>query len=43
MNPRWIARIAGILLLLAFLLLLANLQSRLVEMQRTRSPVTSTR
>jgi hypothetical protein len=36
LNSRWIARIVGILLLLAFIILMADLQSRLVRMQRTK-------
>ena len=42
---RWGVRILGIVLLLFFLLLMANLQRQLVMMQRARSanPATSTR
>jgi hypothetical protein len=37
-SVRWIVRLAGLLLLLVFLILLANLQKRLVEMQRDQRP-----
>jgi len=42
---RWGVRILGLVLLLLFLLLLANLQRQLVQLQRARgaSPATSTR
>jgi len=44
MNTRWTARIIGIVMLIAFLLMLANLQKRLAEIQRTHRPAaTSTR
>lgn len=44
MNTRWTARIIGIVMLIAFLLVLANLQKRLAEIRRTHSPAaTSTR
>ncbi|GAC1434620.1 MAG: hypothetical protein NVSMB68_07030 [Thermoanaerobaculia bacterium] len=44
MNARWTARIIGIVMVIALLLLLANLQRRLVEIERTRRPAaTSTR
>ena len=42
MSSRWTARIIGILMLVAFLLLLANLQKRLVEIERTRRANTTT-
>jgi hypothetical protein len=38
MNSRWIARAIGILMLLAFILLMANLQRRLIDMQQMRKP-----
>ena len=42
---KWAVRIFGILLLLVFLLLFANLQKQLVQLQRGRAnpPATSTR
>jgi len=44
LNGRWTARIIGIFMILALLILLANLQKRLVEIQRMhRSATTSTR
>ncbi|HEV8661252.1 MAG TPA: hypothetical protein VGS96_21820 [Thermoanaerobaculia bacterium] len=44
MNARWIARIIGILMLIGFIMLLANLQRRLIEIRQTRRPApTSTR
>ncbi len=44
MNVRWIARILGIILLLLFFVVMANLQRRLVELQHVRKPAaTSTR
>ena len=36
MNSRWTARIVGIIMLIAFLLLRAHLQTRLVEIERAR-------
>ncbi|HEY3054726.1 MAG TPA: hypothetical protein VGK31_02215 [Thermoanaerobaculia bacterium] len=44
MSARWIARIIAIFMLIAFIMLLANLQRRLVEIRQTRRPApTSTR
>jgi hypothetical protein len=43
MSGRWMVRIIGIVMVIALLLLLANLQKRLVEIQRTRPDATSTR
>ncbi|HSP14423.1 MAG TPA: hypothetical protein VLV78_06705 [Thermoanaerobaculia bacterium] len=44
MNVRWAARIIGIILLLVFFVIMANLQRRLAELQRVRKPAaTSTR
>jgi hypothetical protein len=43
MSARWIMRIIGILMLLGFFLVFAYMQKRLVELQRTRPPATSTR
>ena len=42
---RWAVRILGLLILLAFLLLFANLQRQLVQLQKARgsNPSTSTR
>ncbi len=42
MNLRWAARIIGIILLLAFFVVMANLQRRLIEMQRVRKPPATT-
>lgn len=43
-NSRWTIRIIGIVMLIGLLLLLANLQKRLIEIQRNRRPAaTSTR
>lgn len=43
-NSRWIARIVGVLILLAFFLLMAHLQSRLLQMRPQDRPAsTSTR
>jgi len=42
-SSRWLVRFIGIALLIGLLLLLAHLQSRLVEIQRTRQSTTSTR
>lgn len=40
---RWAARIIGILMLIVFLLLMMNLQRKLIQMQRSRgTPATST-
>jgi hypothetical protein len=41
-NIRWAARIVGVLLLLVFFLVMANLQRRLVEMRHTRKPAATT-
>ncbi len=38
MNARWLARIIGILMLLGFILLMAHLQRRLIEIQKMRKP-----
>jgi hypothetical protein len=38
MNARWGARIALLFILLLFILLMADLQHRLVQMQRMRRP-----
>ena len=44
MNTRWVARIIGIIMVIGFLLLLANLQKKLVEMQQLQGTApTSTR
>lgn len=44
MNARWVARIVAVIILLVFFLVMANLQRRLIELQRTRKPpATSTR
>ena len=43
MNTRWVARIIGIIMVIGFLLLLANLQKKLVEMQQQGTVPTSTR
>jgi hypothetical protein len=42
---RWGVRILGLVLVLLFLLLMANLQRQLIQLQRARSanPATSTR
>ena len=44
---RWAVRIIGILILIVFLLLMANLQNKLVQLQRARAaqapPTTTTR
>ena len=44
-SARWIARIVAVLILLAFIILMANLQTKLVKMQRSqpRPAPTSTR
>ena len=42
MNSRWTARVIGILMLIGFLLLLAHLQKRLIEMQRMQRATTTT-
>ena len=42
-NARWVIRIIGIVMVIAMLVLLASLQKRLVEIQRTRPAATSTR
>ncbi len=42
MNVRWAARIIGIILLLLFFVVMANLQRRLVELQRVRKPAATT-
>lgn len=39
---RWIVRLAGILMLLMFLILFANLQKRLIELQQTQPPARTT-
>lgn len=36
LNSRWLARIVAVLILLAFFLLMAHLQSRLVQIKQTR-------
>lgn len=36
LNSRWLARIVAVLILLAFFLLMAHLQSRLVGIKQTR-------
>lgn len=38
MSSRWTVRIIGLVMLIAMLLLLASLQKRLIEIQRTRRP-----
>lgn len=38
----WIVRILGLLMLLGFMLLFMNLEQRLVRMQGTRPPATTT-
>ena len=43
MNARWVIRIIGIVMVVVMLLVLASLQKRLAEIQRTRPPATSTR
>ena len=44
MNTRWAARIIGIIMIIGFLILLANLQKKLVEMQQMQGTTpTSTR
>ncbi len=42
MNTRWTARIIGIVMLIAFLLLLASLQKRLVEIERAHRATATT-
>ena len=42
MSGRWMIRIIGIVMIIAMLLLLANLQKRLVEIRRTRPAATTT-
>ena len=42
-NSRWVARIVAVLMLLAFFLLMANLQRRLMEMRQMQDqPVQTT-
>ena len=41
-SSRWVVRIIGIVMLIAFLLLLGSLQKRLVEIERARRTTTST-
>jgi hypothetical protein len=41
MSARWVARILGVLMLVVFLMLMANLQKRLMEIQN-RQPVRTT-
>lgn len=43
MSARWMIRIIGIAMVIAMLLLLASLQKRLIEIQRSRPAATSTR
>ncbi|HEX9163819.1 MAG TPA: hypothetical protein VF980_19070 [Thermoanaerobaculia bacterium] len=44
MTSRWTARIIALLILIVFVLMMANLQRRLIELQRARRPAaTSTR
>lgn len=43
MSARWVIRIIGIVMVMAMLLLLASLQKRLVEIQRTRPAATGRR
>jgi uncharacterized membrane protein YecN with MAPEG domain len=43
MSGRWMVRIIGIVMVIAMLLLLASLQKRLAEIQRTRPAATRTR
>jgi hypothetical protein len=42
MSGRWIARIVGLIMLLVFFILMANLQRRLIEMERGRPMRTTT-
>ncbi len=42
MSSRWVVRIIGIAMLIGLLLLLASLQKRLVEIERTRGPAATT-
>ncbi len=44
MSTKWIARIVGLLMLLAFFIIMANLQRKLVEMRQTQqdAPVPAT-
>jgi len=39
---RWTARVVGLIMLIMFLLLFANLQKRLVELQKARGAQTAT-
>jgi hypothetical protein len=41
-NVRWAARIIGIILVLLFFVVMANLQRRLVDLQRVRKPAATT-
>ncbi len=43
MTPRWIARILGIVFLIAFVLLMVTLQRKLVTIQRNRPTTTTSR
>lgn len=44
MSSRWVVRIIGIVMIIGMLLLLASLQKRLIEIERTRhASTTSTR
>jgi hypothetical protein len=36
MNARWVSRILGLIMVIVLLVLLANLQKKLVEMQQQR-------
>lgn len=40
MNRIWIVRLIGILMIVAFLLLFAHLQTKLVRLQQQRPPAT---
>jgi hypothetical protein len=40
---KWAVRILALVMLLAFLLLMVNLQKQLLVLQKTRQPATSTR
>lgn len=40
MSTKWIARIVGLLMLLAFFIIMANMQRKLVEMQRMQQDAT---
>jgi len=43
MTSRWVARILGIVLLVAFVLMMVNLQRRLVTIQKNRATTTTSR